>query len=174
MWRRTMALTVVYLLATGLYCSAAEATREKIQAAYLYRFMEFVEFPGDTAAGSAKFCLCVMGDERLGEALASSVEGKSIAGRAVEVRSPSSAKEARACHLLFLTGRKPAVARQLQDLGPEPVLTVSDIPEAQQDGGVVTFSLKNNQMHFDINVENARKRRLLISSRLIQLSRSSQ
>lgn len=162
------------LLAANPFVFAAEATREKIQAAYLYRFMEFIEFPADAPAGSAKFCLCVMGDERLSESLATSVEGKSIAGRPVEVRSPASTKDARTCHLLFLTGRKPAIARQLQELKEEPILTVSDIPEAQEEGGVVTFNLKGNQMHFDINVENAKKRRLLISSRLLQLSRSSQ
>jgi YfiR/HmsC-like len=136
--------------------------------------LEFVEFPPNSPAGSATFCLCVRSDEKLSQMLARSVERKSISGRPVVARSSASLQAARACHLLFLTDCKSAVAAQLSGRQFEPILTVSDIPGAQSEGGVVSFNFKGSQMRFEINVENAKKRRLLINSRLIQLSRSSQ
>jgi hypothetical protein len=149
-------------------------TREKIEAAYLYRFLDFVEFPPNAPAGSTSYSLCVMGDARLSETLAHVVEGKSLLRRPIVVRSLGSSDDAKACHLLFVTGRKSAVIEQLAKLQLEPILIVSDLPDAQDAGNVVTLSMKGDQMHFDINVDNAKKRKLLISSRLIQLSRSSQ
>jgi YfiR/HmsC-like len=160
------------LFAAATLSYGAEATREQIQAAYLYRFLDFVEWPSTAPVESAAFCICVLGDERLTRALESSVDGKSILGRRVVARQLTDVREAKPCHLLFLTGRRQTVAAQVLVLQKEPVLTVSDVPGFQNDGGMVTFYFKGDRMQFDNNVENAKRQGILISSRLIQLSRS--
>ena len=151
----------------------AEATREQIQAAYLYRFLDFVEWPSTAPAGVATFCLCVIGDDRLAKTLESSVSGKSISGRPIVVRQLTDVRQARQCHLLFLTGRRQTVAAQVSELQSEPVLTASDVPGFQNEGGMVAFYFKGDRMQFEINVENAKKQGISISSRLVQLSRNS-
>lgn len=159
------------VLLSGACASGAEATREQIQAAYLYRFLDFVEWPPTAQAGVGTFCLCVMGDDRLARTLENSVSGKSISGRPILVRELSDVRQAKQCHLLFLTGRRQTVASQISELQSEPVLTVSDVPGFQNDGGMVAFYFKDDRLQFEINVENAKKQGILVSSRLVQLSR---
>jgi hypothetical protein len=161
----------VFAAATWAY--GAEAAREQIQAAYLYRFLNFVDWPPAAPAGSATFCICVLGDERLTRALESLVDGKPISGRQVIVRQLTDVHQAKPCHLLFLTGHRQTVATQVSELQQEPILTASDVPGFQNDGGMVAFYFKGDRMLFDINVENAKRQGISISSRLIQLSRSS-
>ena len=161
----------VFLSAASAY--AAEATREQIQAAYLYRFLDFVDWPPTAPAGVGTFCLCVLGDDRLARTLESSVSGKSISGRPIVVRQLTDVHQARQCHLLFLTGRRQTVAARVLELQSEPILTASDVPGFQNDGGMVAFYFRDDRMQFEINVENAKKQGILISSRLVQLSRNS-
>lgn len=167
-------LLLLLYLGHGFWCNGAEMTREKIEAAYLYQFLNFIEFPANAPAGSSTYLLCVMGDSKLSETLSQMVQGKTISGRPASVRTLVSSDDAKTCHLLFITGRKGTVSEQLAKLRLEPILVVSDVPGCQDEGNVLTLKMKGDQMQFDVDVDNAKKRRLLISSRLIQLSRSSQ
>ena len=164
-------IALVACVAAPTRLNAAEATREQIQAAYLYHFLQFVDWPANAPAGSATYSVCVLGDERLARVLEASVEGKSIAGRPVTAHQLTDVREARTCHLLFLTGRRQTVESELKDLKTGPILTASDVPGLQKDGTVVTFLFNGNHMQFDINVENAKRRGISISSRLLQLAR---
>jgi hypothetical protein len=101
------------------------------------------------------------------------VDGKPISGRQVIVRQLTDVHQAKPCHLLFLTGHRQTVATQVSELQQEPILTASDVSGFQNDGGMVAFYFKGDRMLFDINVENAKRQGISISSRLIQLSRSS-
>ena len=111
--------------------TAAEATRENVEAAYLFRFLNFVDFPTDTPAGSSAFCLCTLGGKQL-------------------------------------------VMGQLAETAAQPILTITDLPDLRQHGEVIHLSFRDDRLRFEIDVEDAKRRGLSISSRLIQLSRSSQ
>lgn len=172
--RWLLLLTGHFLFVAPIVSNAAEATREQIQAAYLYRFLEFVEWPAGSAAGSNTYSLCVVGDERLAHALEISVEGKSIEGRSITVHQLTRLHQARACHVVFLTGRRQTVLAQLAELQSEPILTASDVPGLEGGGNIVTFYFKDNRMQFEISAENAKRRGITISSHLLQLSRPPQ
>ena len=114
--------------------------------------------------------LCVIGNQTLTRVLEGLAPGVSVSGRSIVIRQVADPKQAKACQVLFLTGRRQTVAKQLADLQLAPILTVSDIPTFGNDGGIITFYLKNGHLLFDINVENAKRRKLSISSQLLQLS----
>jgi hypothetical protein len=64
-------------------------------------------------------------------------------------------------------GRDVAVIAGLRDA---PVLTISDIAGFTDVGGIVQFFFENGQLRFNIRLESAKRARLQISSRLLQLS----
>jgi hypothetical protein len=164
--------TVVVLLCTGSV--AGQASREEVQAAYLYRFLEFIDFPPGARAGSGAFCLCVAGDDKLASILTNLIRGRSIGGRGVTVMSSPESGDAKSCHLLFATGRKSTVNSELMPLQSYPVLTVTDLSDLPPGEAVITLRMKNERLQFTIDVDDAKRRGLSISSRLIQVSRSFQ
>jgi hypothetical protein len=164
---RVARLSVLFVFA---WSCCAEATSEQMQAAYLCRFLDFVEWPPTVFDSSRTLTLCVIGNQTLTRVLEGLAPGVSVSGRSIVIRQVADPKQAKACQVLFLTGRRQTVAKQLADLQLAPILTVSDIPTFGNDGGIITFYLKNGHLLFDINVENAKSRKLSISSQLLQLS----
>ncbi len=167
-------LTVCLQLLFVVTANPVEATRENVEAAYLFRFLNFVDFPSTSPAGASTFCLCILGDDRLSRALETSVSGKSIGNRPVSVRVLAGTHEAKSCHLLFVSGRKQIVVGELAETAMQPILTVTDLPDFRQQGEVIHLSFRDDRLRFEIDTEDAKRRGLAISSRLIQLSRSFQ
>ncbi len=52
-----------------------------------------------------------------------------------------------------------------------PILTVGETPGFAERGGMIRFTLEDNRVRFEINVEAAREADLNISSRLLTLAK---
>jgi hypothetical protein len=52
-----------------------------------------------------------------------------------------------------------------------PTLTVSDLPDFAQSGGIVNFIVEDERMRFVINTDAADRARLRFSSKLLSLAR---
>ena len=59
----------------------------------------------------------------------------------------------------------------LKDLGSGPVLTVGEMPEFAEKGGVIRFKVEQDRIRLEINVAAAARSRLRISSQLLKLAR---
>jgi len=126
-------------LAGGLLlgCSLAVAGGEleaKVQAAFLFNFTKFVEWPGDA---DAPLTLCVSGAENLGRLLAEVVSRPSK-GRALKVEVGRPAEPSR-CQVLYIGAESPRVGELLEGCRDAPVLTVSDLPDFVRQGGIIGF-----------------------------------
>ena len=55
-------------------------------------------------------------------------------------------------------------------LGNAPVLTISDLDDFTQLGGIVQLFVENGRMRFDLNLAAAKRGRLLLSSKLLVLA----
>jgi hypothetical protein len=75
------------------------------------------------------------------------------------------------CHLLYISG---AVAKQstalLKSLSTTPTLTVSDLADFAQSGGIVNFIVEDDRMRFVINTDAVDRARLRLSSKLLSLA----
>jgi hypothetical protein len=60
----------------------------------------------------------------------------------------------------------------LAALKDSPVLTIGESDEFAKQGGMIGFSMDNNKVRFDINVDAAGRAKLKISSRLLLLAKS--
>jgi hypothetical protein len=52
-----------------------------------------------------------------------------------------------------------------------PVLTVGETPSFAERGGIIRFTLEDNRVRFEVNVDAARQAELNISSRLLTLAK---
>lgn len=145
---------------------AARAVDEhSLKAAIIYRLLAFVEWPAArTPAPTAALVLCVDAAHPLAAPLRE-LARKPVRQWQLEVR-PAEADAAARCHA-WAGGTPPAALR-----GQEGVLIISD-RSRQLDGATqVWLTLDGDKISFELELGNARRAGVQISSRLARLARA--
>jgi hypothetical protein len=152
--------------------SASNPSEYEVKAAYLYNFGRFVEWPPDVPLGTADtFTICVMGRDPFGSALDTTISGEKIGGKTVVARRISGSGEATDCRILFVSASEDKQVKEiLSTLGKQRVLTVSDLPQFIQQGGMVQFVLVNERVRFEINLAATHEAGLNLSSQLLKVA----
>lgn len=151
----------------------SSAGEYELKAAMLYRLTYFVEWPPAVVSDSqAPTVLCVLGQDPVGTALPSVISGQAGSSRRTEVRHPRSASDIRGCQVVYVAAsEKRNVAQILAALKGSGTLTVGDMAQFAAKGGMIQFSLEDNRVRFDVNLDEATQAGLKISSRLLMLAR---
>jgi hypothetical protein len=160
---------------TGAYKNFLSATAHseyEVKAAYLFNFGRFVEWPSDVPASRAnEFTICVLGRDPFGISLDSTVAGENIEGKTVVVRRISKVSDATQCHVLFISASEDRQLHQiLSTLGKLSILTVSDIANFLQQGGMVEFLIAGQRIRFSVNLAAVREAHLNLSSELLKVA----
>ena len=132
----------------------------QIKAAFLYNFAKFVDWPAEAFAGSnGKLIIGVIGDDPFGGALNQAINGKTINGRPLLVRRLRWGQDLRSCHILFISSsERQRLPQIIQSLRGASVLTVGDMGQFNQQGGIINFILEANKVRFEINSCGATRR----------------
>jgi hypothetical protein len=165
----------VVVLAAVLLCTATgraqDVQESSLKAAFIYSFAKFTDWPQDAPPPAATFAACVLGDNPIRDALDRVVKGRQLSGRAISVSQVKLDGKLRSCHLLYVTGVTPAqVAAIVAAVRGAPVLTISDVDDFAQEGGIAQMFVENGKMRFDLNLEVARRSGLQLSSKLLALA----
>jgi len=169
-------LTVVVLVwaLVGFPCSWAQRPKPsdyQVKAAYLYNFGRFVEWPKVATAKSGPFTVCVLGADPFGSTLDATMAGETIGGRNVVARRISTPEESVNCEILFLSTAEAGRLNKIMDgLDKAAVLTVSDIPQFAQRGGMIQFVLEGNRVRFEVNLTASQHAGLTLSSDLLKVA----
>jgi YfiR/HmsC-like len=163
------------VLAAALFAIVADApaqshTEYQVKAAFLYNFARFVEWPAEAfATPDAPVQICVMGKNPFGSDLAQIVQGKSVSGHPVTVRSLRRSQEVRGCHIVFATLSTPARSKTAFIANaPRGILIVGEDPSVE--GTMINFVLENDRVRFEVNNRAAAAAGLKISSKLLSLA----
>ena len=174
---RPSAAIIALLLAALSFAPHALAqdsgpTQFDVEAAYLYRFGNFVQWPSGKQADKPKqFGICVLGRDPFGSALDNMVKGSSIDGLPILARRIKSGKEAAGCRIVYLSSSEDYhLDSDLADLHGRPVLTVSDLADFDARGGMIQFVLTDRRVRFEINLSNAEQSGLKLSSQLLKVA----
>jgi hypothetical protein len=142
----------------------------QVKAAYLYNFGRFVAWPASAPADES-FSICVLGHDPFGQILDTTLRGLSIDSKAVTVRRLVKPQEASRCRIVFISeSEAPQLKETLAALEKSSALTVSDIPQFAQRGGVIQFVLAGNRVRFEINLTMAQSMGLVLSSDLLKVA----
>jgi hypothetical protein len=139
----------------------------QVQAAYLYNFVKFVDWPAGTLSGD--LTICTAGHTPVTAALQQIVRDEVINGHRLVVRAIDAPQAA--CNVVFVPSDVSA-AEYLRSARTAPVLTVGESPDFLTQGGIINFVRDAGMMRFEIDQESARSARLQISSRLLRLART--
>ena len=153
--------------------------QSEIMALYLYNFLLFVEWPQETFQENGTLRVIILGNHALFESL-KPMRGKLIKGKKLIVINVVEEKEIKEpYHVLFIdSSKKILVPRLLKRVGNCPLLTISNIKEFIDMGGMVLFQdclespiEEGQQKRFEINIAAVEKTGLKIGARLLRLSR---
>jgi hypothetical protein len=141
----------------------------QVKAAFLYNFAKFVDWPPQAFEHPADpFTICV-GNEALGSALETAIQGETLNGRRLTVRRTVPDGNVQGCHILYADAsqsRYPA----LNAIKNSPILTVGETQEFINGGGMIRFIESGRRIQFQINAEAVERASLKLSSKLLRLA----
>jgi hypothetical protein len=162
-------LISVFCCASSLWGQVPRAEESQVKAAFLYNFGKFVKWPNGQSPQS--FTICVLGKDPFGPELDSIVSGELVDGRPVTVRRIAGTQDAAVCRILFISvSEQNRLGLILSAVSKLPVLTVSDMPEFIERGGMIQFVLVGGRVRFDVNLGSTENSGLAMSSELLKVA----
>jgi hypothetical protein len=150
---------------------SAQQREYEIKAAYLYNFINYIEWPAETLGSGNTITIGILGENPFGAAL-NPLNGKTVKGRTLVVRQVSTLQDLQSCQIAFVcNSEKARVPEILNHLKDSRILTVGDLEGFAAQGGIINFISERNKVRFEINLEAARRLGLTISSELLKLAK---
>ena len=172
LWLTAVIIGSALLVVPGLSAQGSKPTDFQVKAAYLYNFGRFVEWPTRTTAtrGDA-FTVCVLGQDPFGPALDATLAGETIGGKRVIARRIAAPQDSDNCQILFLSLTKgEGLERIIETVDKNSVLTVSDMPQFLERGGMIQFVSEGNRVRFEVNLTATQHAGLTLSSELLKVA----
>lgn len=171
--KRLLAALLMTTFSFALLVPTAQAseTREyAVKAAYLFKFMNLIEWPNE--AKIQRFIIGVVGPGPFGPSL-DDISGKVVRGKPLDVVTyPMVKLPAPTDQMILFIDRANdnKLATILKDLKGRNVLTVGESEKFAERGGCINLVTVNNRVRFRINVDAVRRAELKISPRLVKVA----
>lgn len=170
------ALSVVSLLVLLFACTvrdansaATEPSQSDVEAVYLFDFGKFVRWPDSSASGPMQ--ICVAGIQAFADGMQRLVSNEHIEGRGLAVRHVEGPLDTTGCSILFIdSSERDRAAALLTAVAGKPTLTVSDLPDFLDRGGMIQFLLIGKRVRFDVNLRPVTQSKLSLSSELLKVA----
>ena len=164
---------LMQVLIPGIAATQEDSVDEyKLKAAMLYNLTHFVEWPDSAYPDRrAPIALCILGQDPFATSLASTIPKETDNGRPMIVRHLQSDMETRGCHILYISSsERKTTGHIFSTLNGSCILTVGEMAQFAARGGIIQFSMEDQHVRFDINLEAASRAGLKISSKLLALA----
>jgi hypothetical protein len=164
-----------------LFCAARAAraqaeegaTEYQIKAAFLYKFLAYVEWPqANNPWPSEALVIGVVGSNALAEELTGIIARRSAPNHPIAVRKFQGVQSTDGLHVLFIgKGAAALTEEMLRGTNARPVLTVTESEAAFALGSVINFVIEADRVRFDVALQRAERNNIKISSRLLSVAR---
>lgn len=158
-------LKTLLLLSLILFSSQAPAsyTHMEVKAAFIMRFMGFIETPYVNDAFKIRF----KGGQDQFQQFSKVFEGKNLNGKNFDVKEYDPAENNERTDVLFITGEDKDTL--FEKLGGQ--IVISERKDGLEKGSIINFILIGDKIRFEINNEQALKKGIKINSRLLKLAK---
>lgn len=151
-------------LACAPLSRAAEVAQDRqaqMAAAYVFNFVKFVEWTEGSTADTLE--VCFLGAAEVRNALAVSTAAKRAGNRRLVVRGVESSQSLASCHVVY-------VGEQSAGISAHRALTIGESEDFTRDGGIIRLYTESNRLRFIVNVDNAKREGIQVSSNLLKLA----
>jgi hypothetical protein len=174
-WREALLVLVFLGVAWTPQVSMAnesEASEAAVQAAYLFNFARFTEWPpGGFSSKNAPLNYCLLGRRDALATAMTSLGERPVQGHPLRFIQPERLEDTKSCHVVFVAEPDPKRRTlALQVLNTQAILTVSDIDGFARDGGMIRLMRVGTRLRFEINRTQTQKAGLRLSADLLNLA----
>lgn len=176
-YRLWFSLACIWLLTEYSFAAdkiTKQANPDILRAAFIINFARFTTWPDEVNLLPGEHIhFCFFNAHQIHHLIDNSknkiVNGHHILSQSISIHSTLSD-----CHLLYISAATPQ--RQMVNLIEAtrnwPILTVSSQSGFAASGGMIELSQVGNNFQFDINLQSAKKSRLVLSSQLLKSAQS--
>jgi hypothetical protein len=166
------ALVCALAVSCGATVGAQRHAEYQVKAAFLLGFARFVEWPDPAlAAARPSFVVCVLGDDPFGRWLDEAAAGTQTKSKPVVVRRIRLVDESGPCHMLFVGASEGTrLTTVLAAVRATPMLTVGDLPEFAEKGGMIGLTTVGDRVRFVANPAAAKAAGLQLTSELLRVA----
>ncbi len=165
MKRICFTLCVVFLFTTAYM----QNTIPKAQTLFIYNFALLTEWPQQYLNGP--FVIGVIGESDIFSELNSYTADKRVGSQQIKVVQFDSAEEITTCHMLFIPFSQTRLLSKINaHLNGNSTLLITEKNGALNAGSAINFIIIHEKMKFEINVENANKNGIKLSSKLQEMA----
>jgi hypothetical protein len=171
------ALLALAMLCLALTCAAggqpasipAQNLERSVKAAYLFKFLGYVEFPAAGENGGP-LVVGVLGADDVAAELTRITAGKMVNGRPVAVRSVREGETLAGLQMLFVGAEAAVLPKVLRSAAQNGVLGVTEDENGLQQGAVINFRIVEDRVRFEVSLPAAERSNLKLSSRLLSVA----
>ncbi len=156
-------------------CSAQTAgagLESDVKAAYIINIIKFIDWHTAGKNGDKTVKIGLAGSDPICEVLEKISKNK-IAGFSITThRIDGAAAGSSECQLIFIgRSENKRLSEILKQLKGSPALTVSDIPDFAERGGIMGFFIEKNRVKIEINLNEAKRAGLKLGAKLLEVAR---
>jgi hypothetical protein len=165
-------LCALLLLLASLSVAQTPNVEYRIKSAYIFNFAKFVSWPSSAfQTPTSPIIIGILGKDPFGTEIDETIAHKSIDGRPLAVKRLAETDPLDGCHILFIAeSERKQVPRILESVSKLPILTVSEIEDFTDTGGMIRFFKHEKNIRFEIDLDAVEAARLKISSKLLQVA----
>lgn len=171
------ALVILALLGTpapsgAQMTSDAQTSDRSVMAAYIYRFITYVEWPTSVfSSAEAPIVIGVVNADDIASELEKIVQGRTAQDRRLQVRRIALSEALTGVNVLFIGGEVAPKFLQASKAHIErSVLTITGVERGIDQGSMINFIHVEGRVRFEVNVALAEKSGLRLSSRLLTVA----
>lgn len=175
--KKTTTILLAGILAAGLSVHAQglytrNATEYEVKAAFLYNFAKFVTWPSvRNDVSDSSFVIGILGKDPFGNVIEQVMGNKTVLGKQIQIIRYQTINQLQYCHILFISdSEKGHIRSVLKSVSGQPILTVSDMDDFVETGGMIRLYVDNNKIRFEINVHVSEQAHLKLSSKMLHLA----
>jgi hypothetical protein len=164
-------------LLLGCLCARAEesttSAENQIKAAFLVKFLGFIEWPAVLEHAGAPIVVGVMGARPVSDDLSQIAQGRPVNGHPVRVRALAPGDSLADVQVLFVgRGESAAMGSILASAQGRSLLVVTESETGLAAGSAINFVVQDDRVRFDVSLPAAGRAGLKISARLLAVARS--
>lgn len=168
---KTLLAILIFFVFTGFKKSAppVEDYRFKLKAAFIYNFATLIDWPANRKSG--EFVIAVYGDDAVFKELKGRYSAKSVGSQKIKLIKYSSVSEVGKSHILFVgESKKKEVSSCKSKSYSYNTLLVTEVVGGLSKGAIINF-MGPSGVNYEISKSNAKKNKLVVASRLLNLAK---
>lgn len=166
---RVSALAVLMACACGKVIAQTPPSAASVKAAYIYKFLAYVEWPANSLPADAPLVIGIVGADPVRAEIEELVIGKRVNGRRLVARTLSDADPGDSIHVVFVSQRH-FLTRWSDRLKGKPVLIISDVAQSVDQGSMLGLIEVDGRIRFEAAPTAAERAGLRLSARLLTLA----